>query len=316
MKIYAVEGPGYLTYVREKAEGYWVGTGAKILALPEQVEAKEWRAVRLGVDPETGEKLQSKRLVDRTYQKPWGEQTYKARQMFDIVVSAPKTVSVMSFDPRISEAHKRAVEKTWQLMEHKCGAMVIAQFDHHSSRSLDPQEHSHLVAGNVAFDGDRWRTLHVNNLYRSQVEITEHYREHLLGQLEREGYRIDYPELADVPKEIAERFSQRSQQRDEGKQAYAARFENVTPADLTPREVRNIVRNNRPEKVVLPRDQVRQMQLARLSQEERRELIRIREDSLQRRERMRLSDNVQYEPGMHHERWDYGEDPGMKMKVR
>jgi conjugative relaxase-like TrwC/TraI family protein len=315
MKVHPVSGPGYRLYVEKEAEGRWVGTGAKILGLPEAVSAEEWQALRLGKHPETGEELRVRRIVDRMYQKPWGVEIYRAREMFDIVVSAPKTVSVMGLvDERVSELHAAAVERTWQLMEHKSGAMIMAQYHHHNSRELDPQEHTHLIAPNLAFDGEKWRALGVNNLYRAQEEITERYREHLLGELEREGYRIRYPELADVPEEVAHRFSQRSQQRDHEKQEYAA-FQGVRPDDLTHKEVAVIVRNTRGEKVLLPREQMREMQLARMRPQEREWLMRVRESAHGQRERIRLSNHAQYEPELPHERWNYGEDPGMGIRV-
>lgn len=300
-------GSGYRAYVAREGRGIWVGTGAKILGLPQEVTAEEWRAIRMGKHPETGENLRSRRVVDRWYEKPWGMEIHKARSLYDLTLSAPKTVSVMSIvDERISEAHRYASEQTWRLMEQKCGAMVIASYQHHTSRSLDPQEHTHLVAANLAFDGDKWRTLHVNNLYRSQEEITERYRESLLVTLEREGYRIRYPELADVPAEIVDRFSQRSKERDEGIREYAA-YHDLRPEDLTNKERAQIVRNYRQEKVVLPIAQVRDGQLSRLTPAEREYLIEIRESAHGPRERMRLSSNIHYEPELTHERWDYGE---------
>jgi hypothetical protein len=60
--------------------------------------------------------------------------------------------------------------------------------------------------------------------------------------LEREGYRIRYPELADVPKEVVEKFSQRSKERDAGMREHAERH-GIPPEALTNKEKALIVRN-------------------------------------------------------------------------
>jgi conjugative relaxase-like TrwC/TraI family protein len=297
----------YLSYVEEEGPGEWVGTGSRIMELPKEVTAEDYRAVRLGLHPETGESLRVRQVVDRTYNKPWGPETYKARELFDLVISAPKTISIMNFDPRVSEAHQMAVARTWREMEHLCGAMVIAEYPHHYSRALDPQEHTHLLTPNLAFDGNKWRTLHVNNLYREQAQLTEQYREKLLSQLEREGYRIKYPELADVPEEVVEKFSQRSREKEAGMREHAARH-GIPPEALTNKERAVIVRDTRSEKQLFPRERVQAMQWARLSNSERIELLRIRDLSLDRpRERINLNSYNKYEPEAPREHWDYGE---------
>lgn len=300
-------GDEYFSYIEQEGPGEWVGTGAKILGLEGRVTAEDYDAMRLGKDPETGERLRVRQVVDRTYKKPWGEEKHRARELYDLVISAPKTVSVMAFDPRISDAHQRAVRETWRAMERLSGAMVIAQYHHHYSRALDPQEHSHLLAGNLAFDGNRWRTLHVNNLYRAQRELTEHYRGELLGQLERDGYRIRYPELADVPAEVVEKFSQRSRERDAGMREQAERH-GIPAEALTNKEKAVIVREYRDPKQVIPREAVQAMQWARLTLAERSELLRIRDQARERpRERLNLNSHNRHEPESHHERWDYGQ---------
>lgn len=263
--------------------------------------------MRLGEHPETGESLRIRKVVDRVYHKPWGTEVYKARELFDLTISAPKSVSVMGLvDPRITEAHQQAVDKVWRGMEHRCGGMVIAAYDHHYSRELDPQEHTHLVAGNLAFDGEKWRTLQANNLYRAQKEVTAHYREHLLGDLERQGYRIDYPELAEVPEELRERFSQRAVERD----IAIAGFTKHHGRDPNPREVAILVRNHREEKQYPLAEEIRERQLARLSPSERESLVTLKERAAERERPMYLQDHVEHEaPAEYHRPWSYGEKP-------
>jgi conjugative relaxase-like TrwC/TraI family protein len=118
-------------------------------------------------------------------------------------------------DPRISASHQEAVSKVLERMEQRNGAMVVAEYHHHNSRKLDPQEHTHLSPAICRSMAERWKTLNANKMYRGQGEITEGYREFLFRKLEQKGYQIDYPEIRGVPEEVIAKFSQRSQDRDE-----------------------------------------------------------------------------------------------------
>jgi conjugative relaxase-like TrwC/TraI family protein len=308
LSIHAISSaPGYAAYLEKESPGQWKGTAAKLLKLPEEVTPATFKSIRLGEHPESGEPLRIRRVVDRVYHKPWGTEIYKARELYDLTISAPKSVSVLAIiDPKMQAAHQFAVEQVWREMEERCGAMAIATYHHHYSRGLDPQEHTHLVAGNLAFDGEKWRTLQANNLYRGQKEITEVYREHLLGTLEREGYRIQYPELADVPKEVIARFSTRSHERDEAIEG----FREHHGRDPGTRETAILVRNHRAEKQYLPVEEVRERQWAQLSPGER-ESLHVVAERAQESERIRLpqfEDQVEHEAPAQMRRFHYGRE--------
>jgi conjugative relaxase-like TrwC/TraI family protein len=305
MSIHAFScAAGYRAYVEKESPGYWVGTGAERLKLAGEVTPETFRSIRLGLHPETGEKLRIREVSDRIYKKPWGLETYKAREMYDLVISAPKSASILALmDDRISAAHEQAVEQTWRHMESRCGAMVIASYQHDTSRTLDPQTHTHLVAGNLAYDGSRWRTLHANEWYRRQEQITVHYRERLFERLEGYGYRIQYPELAGVSPEIMERFSQRSQERDREIEKFTER-NHVAP---TTREVSILVRESRGNKLRLPKEEIRERQLERLTPSERIQLTDVRERARERVSRP-LMDHVESEPGLRVRPWSYGRE--------
>jgi conjugative relaxase-like TrwC/TraI family protein len=105
------------------------------------------------------------------------EKLATARNLYDFTISAPKAVSVQALeDPRLIAAHNTAIFETAQEMERlaatrirKFGAndnrvtsnLVIARYDHDTSRELDPQIHTHLVAGNLTYDGveGKWKAL-------------------------------------------------------------------------------------------------------------------------------------------------------------
>jgi len=153
--------------VGETITGEWVGRGAELLKLEGGVTMEQFDAIRQGIDPSTGEFLRQRQGADRFDEE--GKRTSTARNLHDFTVSAPKAVSVQALeDPRLVDAHKAAVAEMTTEMERLAGAyvrkdgardtrntsnLVIARYDHDSSRELDPQLHTHLVAGNLTYDG-------------------------------------------------------------------------------------------------------------------------------------------------------------------
>lgn len=244
--------PGYRNYLAFEAVGSWVGEGSRMLGLEGEVSAEAFKAIRLGLHPEAGAKLRRNTPVDRTYnlQTKAGveyQKIYRAAQIYDLVVSAPKTVSILALeDRRAIEAHKHAVAATIQQMEGICGPMAIARYDHSTSRTLDPHIHTHLAAGNLSWTGEKWQTLHASRLIRSQESITHTYRHSLLNDLADYGYRIRWPEIDGISQELVERFSQRSIQRDKLADEFAAKHELDT---VYKQEVSNLLKDNRPPKV-------------------------------------------------------------------
>lgn len=310
-------GGAYRFYLERESAGEWIGTGAKILGLPQQVSAEEFRAIRQGLDPDTGEPLRIRRVVDREYRKPWGLQTYRAREMYDLTMSPAKSVSVLGLvDPNVKQAHREAVAGTMKEMERVCGAMVVAKYEHGYSRKLDMQIHSHLLAGNLAHDGERWRTMHANELYRRQYAITEDYRARLNAMLERWGYRIDYPEVAGVSPEIIQRFSQQKNQIQTMAQKHAQEL-GIRPEEITNRERAVIANREREPKRKISEDELRQLQLSRLTPSERDTLIRVRDEALERagKHRHSLREDGRYEKPLQRQDWDYGESFRPRMRV-
>jgi len=303
----------YRSYLEKEGSGSWKGTGSKLLNLPDDVTKENFSSIRKGLHPESGEELRIRKVVDRVYRKPWGDEIYKSREMYDLVISAPKSVSVMAMvDPGISLAHQQSIERVLRHMEQRNGAMVVAEYHHHNSRKLDPQEHTHLVAGNLSFNGERWATLNANKMYRGQQEITEGYREFLFRKLEQKGYQIDYPEIRGVPEEVIVKFSQRTQDRDEAIEDFLA-YQEKHP---TNKEISILVRDNRQEKPLMSLEEAKQKQIERLTPSEHSGLVRLREESKEREVSYSydLNSHVVEEPAsQHHVAWSYG---GEKVKQR
>lgn len=178
----------------EKVTGQWMGQGAKLLGLTGEVTMDQFQAVRQGNDPRTGEFLR---------------QRLSTRNLYDFTVSAPKALSVMALeDPRLIQVHREAVDEMAIEMERLTGArirmgganedrntsnLVIARYEHDSSRQLDPQLHTHLVAANLTYYAveARWKALQASDIYAQTEYLTEVYRNVVARGLAKLGYQIE-----------------------------------------------------------------------------------------------------------------------------
>jgi conjugative relaxase-like TrwC/TraI family protein len=160
---------------KERIVGHWQGRGAELLALSGEVRMDQLEAVRTGCDPRTGEFLRQRRSVDRYHVD--GKKHADGVNLYDFVISAPKAVSVQSvFDQRLVEAHRIAAIETMVEMEKTAatrvrigganedritGNLVIARYEHDTSRELDPDLHTHFLTANLTYHGieRRWKAL-------------------------------------------------------------------------------------------------------------------------------------------------------------
>lgn len=177
----------------EKGKGEWIGTGCKSLGLTGEVSEEKFNKLLEGKHPESGElKI--------------GDGSKEHRAGYDCTFSAPKSVSIMALvggDKRIIEAHKEAVnvamreiEKYVQTRDQKGSVefssnFVVAQFHHDTSRTLDPQLHTHNVVLNwTKRDDGQWRAVEPRELFRSQQYATAIYRSELAKSLREMGYEL------------------------------------------------------------------------------------------------------------------------------
>ena len=162
---------------KRTVEGQWHGRGAELLGLSGKVTSEDFESLRQGLDPETGDFLRQRQGSDRISAD--GAELSKARSLYDMTFSAPKSVSVMAIaggDDRLIAAHETAVRETLQEAEkyaatrvrlaglnenRTTGNWVVAAYTHDTSRELDPQLHTHAVAANLTYDGTeaRWKAL-------------------------------------------------------------------------------------------------------------------------------------------------------------
>jgi conjugative relaxase-like TrwC/TraI family protein len=291
---------------QRRVQGEWHGHGAELLGLRGEVTREQFEAIREGSDPETGEFLRPRHSADRTNDD--GSEQSKARSLYDLTFSAPKSVSIQAMvggDERLIAAHDKAVGEALAEAESYAAARVrlnganedrttaswiVAAYRHDTSRELDPQLHTHAVAANLTYDGveGRWKALQASGLYERRAYLTEVYRNALAREVRGLGYEIDPRrdskgndhgfEIRGVSNELLEKYSQRSAQRD----AAIDEFTKEHGRKPTDNEVAVLVRESRADKLVeIATEQVREEQQARLAPEERRTLEHLRDRSLE-----------------------------------
>lgn len=208
-----------------ESSGQWLGVGARSLGLACEVDSDDLRAVLAGESPGGGEPLVGRRGGRRA--PGW-----------DLTFSAPKSVSVLyalggaDMASEVTDAHQVAVSEALSYLERYATVsrrrgeggieqvagegLVVAAFQHRTSRAGDPQLHTHaLVANVVRHSGGRWGAVHSPVMYRHLRTAGFVYQAVLRGELtERlgvswEGVHNGYSEITDVEQGLRELFSKR-----------------------------------------------------------------------------------------------------------
>ena len=204
--------------------GRWAGEGAARLSLDGPVIRSEFEAVLKGIDPKTGARLTAVGGHHQNHAAGW-----------DVTFSAPKSVSVLwalsDADRRqpIEQAQRVAVATATKHLEQTAAfarrgkggtirepaaGLTLAKFDHHTSRDLDPQLHTHVFVFNVAARKDgTWGAIVSRELYKAQKQAGAIYRDALATELERHGYGIERAgnnfRVAAIPRAVERAFSKR-----------------------------------------------------------------------------------------------------------
>lgn len=207
----------------------WAGRGAEQLGL------------QGSVDKDVFTRLLEGRLPDGADLSRMQDGSNKHRPGYDLTFSAPKSVSMMAMlggDKRLIDAHNQAVDFAVRQVETLAstrvmtdgqsetvltGNLVMALFNHDTSRDQEPQLHTHAVVANVTQHNGEWKTLSsdkvgktgfIENVYANQIAFGRLYREKLKEQVEALGYETEVVgkhgmwEMPGVP---VEAFSGRSQ---------------------------------------------------------------------------------------------------------
>lgn len=212
-------------YLSDAASAEWVGAGAERAGLTGEVNLRDFRDVLEG-------RIAGQQVGSSDRHAPGWDGTF----------SAPKSVSVAALvggDKRLIEAHDRATRAALKVLEqhaamsrqrdagggyvfHNTGNLAAAVFRHASNRDQEPQLHSHAVIANATYDAaaGKWVSLwSKDGLYKAQREAGAAYMNSLAEAARALGYGVEWTvndkghpamELAEVPPEIREQFSNRT----------------------------------------------------------------------------------------------------------
>ncbi|HCT5332355.1 TPA: conjugative relaxase, partial [Klebsiella pneumoniae] len=217
-------------YVIGSMEERWQGKGAEALGLEGKVDKQIFTELLQGKLPDGSDLTRIQDGVN------------KHRPGYDLTFSAPKSVSMLAMlggDKRLIDAHNRAVTVALNQVESLAstrvqkdgvsetvltGNLIIARFNHDTSRAQDPQIHTHSVVINATQNGDKWQTLASDtvgktgfseNILANRIAFGKIYQNTLRADVESLGYRtVDAGkngmwEMEGVP---VESFSTRSQE--------------------------------------------------------------------------------------------------------
>jgi conjugative relaxase-like TrwC/TraI family protein len=320
----AISNPNYAEYLEKEVTErvYWEGKVAERLGISgADVASKDFALLAQGIEPATGEVLRPRERHPLTRN---GKVYARPIALYDADFAPGKSVSIVGMiDPRIEQAHRETVRELAPSIEslamvrrdrqlHPAEGALYAAWHHQTSRALDPQIHTHLTYINLTFDSakEEWRALAAYRMYEARFPLHEGYREKLAERVADLGYsiqeRVDRRtgwEIGGVSPALMEKYSQRSQERDEARAGFTAHH-GRPPND---RETDTLMLTHRPEKVYLPVAEIRERQLARLAPVERIQLTDVRERA---RERVShpLRDHVESEPGLSVRPWSYGRE--------
>ena len=297
-KIRATNGSGKSFYANhlcsndyysehEKVQGYWRGELADAFGLRDKVvTSEEFSLFQRNVNPKTHGKLTQKNM-------PGGP------RFFDFQVAAPKSVSVMSmFDERLIEAHRESVRIAMAELERLAavrvrdgenvrtnnyettGKLVYAEFMHDTSRTLDPQLHTHNVVCNVTRTGDgRNKALETLEMCRAIRYAGKVYHNEMAARCRELGYEtvetrdrkgnVIWYDLACVPADVMERFSKRRRQIEKAEAEFIA--EHGRKPTLS--ENNYLSTSTRTDKMLTSTsEKVREFQMAQLGHQEEEQL--------------------------------------------
>ena len=211
----------YLTQ-EGQAEMTWFGAGSEMLGLSGPCDLAHFERLARGYHPLTGAKLMAR------------DKGAKRRVCYFGQVSPPKDVSLLHLvggDQRIGGWWQEAVADTLREIEavtgtrvrrggesgdRTTGNMVAAVVTHDSSRSLDPQLHTHVCIMNLTYDAveKRWKGVQPFGYYRHQGFFREVCYNKLAARMQAAGYELETVRgigfnVTGVPAELRQRFSKR-----------------------------------------------------------------------------------------------------------
>ena len=243
--------------------GVWLGEGAEALGLSGLVDDAVYRRLLGGFSPDGAEELVR------------NAGTESRRPGWDLTFSAPKSVSelwaashdIPGLERIIREAHWAAVKRVVRHLEEVAGQareglgghtrtpvrLVVAGFEHGTSRNLDPQLHCHCVLINVGvrLDGVT-RSIVSKAIFRQKMTAGALYRAELASQLRQKlglefVAKASWFEVAGVPQSLMDAGSSRRKE-------ILAELEKSGFSG--PKAAKIVARDTRETKKVIPREEL------------------------------------------------------------
>lgn len=227
------QGNYYLALARDdyylkggEPPGQWLGKGAERLGLTAQIGGPELKQLLRGFSS------------DGTQPLIQGAGSPKHQPGWDLTFSSPKSVSALWSQADqgvrrvIQEAQTAAVREALDYLQESAALtrrgrggqtrepteLVVAAFDHGTSRAQDPQLHTHCLVLNVGVREDGTTgTILSQPLYAHKLAAGAVYRAELSNQLEKRlgvvlERRQSWFEVQGIPAELIDDFSKRREQ--------------------------------------------------------------------------------------------------------
>ncbi len=201
--------------------GQWLGKGAENLGLAGMIEEGDLGKIMAGFHPKTGEAL-TRNAGEDDRAPAW-----------DCTFSAPKTVSAewavagREVQLEIQRAHDEAVKSAAEYLEREAvtarrghageireqtKGIVVATYQHSTSRNGDPQLHTHTIIMNMGERQDgSWGNIDLDT--RHKMAAGALYRAELAENLRQQGFQIerdgDSFKIKGVPDDLAQTWSSR-----------------------------------------------------------------------------------------------------------
>lgn len=195
------------------------------------------------------------------------KQTGESRAGYDHTFTAPKSLSILleiaeakgneELANKIRDIHDKAVNSTLEQIEEnyiytrvrdengerfrvKTDNMIVAKFEHDTSRELDPTLHTHCVIANLTQTADgKWQSIANEELYKNKMINGQFYRSELAKNLKELGLNIEITnskqmlfELKGIDNSLISEFSQRSKQIEESLEELREKYPHASESEL------------------------------------------------------------------------------------
>ena len=263
-------------YQKNSEKGYFRGNALKEFGINENqtVTQETYLSLLHGFNPKDNSPLTK------------GAGSTERRAGIDLTFSAPKSVSTLleiaeannfnKIADKIREAHDNAVKQAMNKVEKdylytrvsidgkiqtvKADAMAYASFQHDTSRALDPQLHTHNFIFTPVLKNGKFNAQTNEAFFNNKLYLGQFYRNELAYNLRKLGFSIVITsiekglfELKEVPKDIIDEFSKRSQQIQALEESYKKKYPKKSLTEIKAQ----ITQESKKAKTKIDRDEVR-----------------------------------------------------------